>query len=310
MKLSIVIPALDEVQNIASMVSEIQAHIAKVSLIHDYEIIVVDDHSTDQTFEIIQSFADSKVRCIRLSRRSGSHVAIRAGLNHAKGDAVLCISADGQDDPSIISEMLKNWKNGSHVIWAIRKEREESLGYKLMALSFYFVLKLLTSKSLQQINLSNADFFLLDRKVVCSLINCGERNTSLFGLISWIGFRQDYVEYDRRKRSQGTSKWNFHTRMRLATDWIVAFSGLPLRLISLLGFVIAIIGFVYAIIIAINSYTGHPPQGWSETIILILILSGFQMMIMGIIGEYLWKNLDESRQRPLYFIEQRSDETI
>ena len=306
MKLSVVIPALNEAQNITLTIEEIQASIAKASLIGDYEIIVVDDHSADKTFEVIQALENSKVKCIRLSRSSGSHIAIRAGINNAQGDAVLCISADGQDDPSVLAEMAKKLKAGSHVIWALRTHREESFSYKCMVGVFYFILKTMSGKSIHQIDLANADFFLLHRKVVDALMNCGETNTSLMGLISWLGFQQDSVVYHRRKRMQGTSRWSFRSRMRLAADWIIAFSGLPLRLISVLGFAVALLGFVYAIVIVINAYIGHPAPGWSETVVLILVLSGFQMIISGVIGEYLWKNLSETRRRPLYFIEKQS----
>ncbi len=307
MKLSVVIPAYNEADNISTAIKEIKASITDISLIQEWEIIVVDDCSSDGTFDIVQALPDSQIHCVRLSRRSGSHIALRAGLSHALGDAVLCMAADCQDDPGVLKEMLKKWQEGSHTIWGIcRQRQEEPLSYRLMALSFYFLLKLLTDKSLHQIDISSANFFLLDKKVVRSLLECHERNTSLFGLISWVGFQQGFVEYNRRLRAQGNSKWSFRTRMRLAMDWIAGFSGLPLRLISLLGLVIALIGFIYAGFIIINAYTGNPPPGWSETIILILVLSGFQMMITGIIGEYLWRNLDETRKRPLYFIEKQT----
>lgn len=304
MKLSVVIPAYNEAENIVATINEVRTCIGSCSSVKTCEIIVVDDCSSDKTFDLA---SQAGARGLRLSRRSGSHVALRAGFSQSSGDIVLCLSADGQDDPSTINEMIEQWKAGNHVVWALRRKREEPLSYKLMTMAFYGILKLMTDRSLRQINLSDADFFLMDKKVIAALNQCPERNTSLFGLLTWVGFRQTGVQYNRRPRVAGTSKFNFRTRMRLALDWIVAFSGLPLRLISLLGFAVAGIGFLYALVIILNAYTGTPPPGWSETVILILVLGGFQMMISGIIGEYLWRTLDETRRRPLFFIEKQSE---
>jgi len=307
-KLSIVIPAFNEAANIAAAIREVQAAISDVPGIADHEIVVVDDCSTDHTFDTVHGLASPRVRCLRLSRQSGSHVAIRAGLDHAEGDAVLCLSADGQDDPGILKAMMQKWEAGDRVVWALRRFREEGISYRLLTGTFYLLLRLLTDKNPQQIDLADADFFLLDRKVVKSITSCPERNTSIFGLISWVGFRQGIIRYDRRPRMGGSSKWSFRSRLRLTVDWIVAFSGLPLRLISLLGLVVAMIGFLYAGVIVVNAYVGKPVAGWSETIILILTMGGLQMLISGIIGEYLWRNLEETRNRPLYFIEKQTDQ--
>jgi len=152
--------------------------------------------------------------------------------------------------------------------------------------------------------LANADFYLLDRKVVNAINTCGERNTSLFGLLIWLGFNQDSVTYQRRARMSGKSKWNFKSRLRLATDWIIAFSGIPLRFVTYLGIFISLLGFVYALGVFINVFLfGSPVQGWASLMVVILFLSGIQMILLGTFGEYLWRNLDESRKRPLYFLE-------
>lgn len=301
--LSIVIPAYNESSNIKTTILELLNVLSDTGFSSNYEIIVVDDHSDDSTFQEVRSFYDKKIKCIRLSRRSGSHVAIRAGIKYAKGDAVICISADGQDDPNIFGKLIEKWKEGNHIVWALRYSRNESISVKLFALVFYKLLGLLTDINIGQIDLSRADFYLLDRKVVDAINSSIERNTSLFGLIIWSGFRQDYVEYERRERRYGKSKWSFRSRLRLAKDWIVAFSGLPLKLMSIIGFFVSSIGFLYAIMVLINAISGNPVQGWASTILIILILGGLQMIMLGIIGEYLWRNLDETRKRPLYFIE-------
>ena len=144
---------------------------------------------------------------------------------------------------------------------------------------------------------------LLDCRVVEAVNACPEKNTSLFGLIAWMGFRQGTVEYRRQERRSGSSKWNFRSRAQLALDWIVGFSGLPLRLMTVVGAGVSLVGLIYAIHIVRNLFAGNPPEGWSSTMIVILVIGGLQMAMLGIIGEYLWKNLDESRRRPLFFIE-------
>jgi dolichol-phosphate mannosyltransferase len=307
MKLSIVIPALNEKENIAATIDEVIANCNKIPTVTEYEIIVVDDHSGDGTLETVQRIKNPRVGCIRLSKQSGSHTAIRAGFSRATGDAVLCLSADGQDDPSCIGEMLDQWKKGASVVWALRKHRDnEGLVYRIMAQSFYIMLKLLTDEKSTNIDLANADFFLLDRLAVDALNSCGERNTSLFSLITWLGFDQDFVQYDRRLRRAGISKWNMNKRIQLAKDWIIAFSGLPLRLIKVIGMMIACTGFFYALFIIYNAmYKNNIITGWSSLMVVVLVLGGVQMIMLGVIGEYLWRNFDESKRRPLFFIEKK-----
>lgn len=308
MKLSIVIPALNEEENILETIAELRAAIAESSdLVEGHEIIVVDDHSADNTFGAVTGLNSPGLRAIRLSRRSGSHLAIRAGLAVATGDGALCLSADGQDDPRMLRQMLERWRAGDNIVWALRKGREnEPWAQRLFAKSFYRLLAWFGSAP-TGIDLSRADFYLLDRKVVAAINACPERNTSLFGLVAWLGFRQGWVEYDRKKRRAGTSGWNFRSRLRLATDWIIAFSGVPLKLMTIAGFLIAGLGFLYALLVIARSIMfGSPLVGWSSVMTAILLLGGGQMMMLGIIGEYLWRTLDESRNRPAYFIEQDS----
>ena len=306
MKLSIVIPAYNEADNILSTLEKLATVLAEASdLVTDHEILVIDDHSSDGTFALLAGHPDKRLRTFRLSRRSGSHTALRVGLDHAEGDAVLCMSADGQDAPEAIPEMLNKWRTGKHIVWALRRNRQdEPLLLRWTATLFYKILTFF-GEVRSEIDLSRADFYLLDKKVVAAVTSCKERNTSLFGLIVWLGFAQDSVEYDRRQRTAGRSKWNFRSRMDLAKNWIIAFSGLPLRLITLTGSIVACLGFLYAMVILVrNLFYGSPMLGWPSVMTAILVLGGAQMIMLGIIGEYLWRNLDESRKRPIYFIEQ------
>jgi glycosyltransferase involved in cell wall biosynthesis len=305
-KLSIVIPAYNEENNINIIIKEIFDIVIKIFHIETVQVIVVDDHSSDKTFDAVSLLNDPRITCLRLSKRHGSHTALRAGIQQVTGDAVLCISADGQDDPNALNDMIIKWTSGTHIVWALRKQRKDPLFIKWSAYFFYKMLKWLTHSNNARIDLSRADFYLLDRKVANAINQCPERSTSLFGLINWLGFQQDYVEYTRRKRHSGKSKWNFRSRLYLSKDWIIAFSGLPLIIMSAIGVFVSVVGFLYAMFIAVYAILGNPVQGWASLMIVILILGGLQMTMLGIVGEYLWRNFNESRRRPLYFIEKHS----
>ncbi|MCC6600111.1 MAG: glycosyltransferase family 2 protein [Crocinitomicaceae bacterium] len=306
MKLSVVLPAYNEAENIGAVITELQNVLNTLQEVKSYEIIVVDDQSADGTMDEVKKMKLPNVRCLRLSRRSGSHTAIRAGLLEASGDGVLCLSADGQDDPVVLREMIEKFKNGAHTVWAIRDARRESFADKLAASMFYFVLQLFASEQTKGIDLANADFYLLSRKTVNAINSCAERNTSLFGLIVWVGFRQDFVTYNRRGRISGHSKWTMRSRLKLAKDWITAFSGIPLRMITYVGISSAVLGIIYAAYIFTMAIAGKTTPGWAETAIFILCGTGLILIMLGVIGEYLWGTLDESRKRPLFFIEENS----
>lgn len=305
MKVSVVIPAFNEADNIHNIVTDVTKSLAGLSdEITDHEIIIVDDASTDNTFETIENLSLPSLSAIRLSRRSGSHIAIRAGLDCAQGDAVICIAADGQDDPQSIGKLINTWQAGNEIVWALRRSRKnEGFLAPLFAKAFYQLLSLFGETD-KRIDLSRADFYLLDRKVVDAITSCRETNTSLFGLIAWLGFQQGYIEYDRQPRHSGSSKWTFKSKLRLAQDWIIAFSGIPLKLMTLAGFMVATTGFLYAVFVITRGILyGSPLLGWSSVMTAILLLGGGQMIMLGIMGEYLWRTLDESRNRPSYFIE-------
>ena len=301
--LSVVIPAYNEAENIAGTIKDLKQVLGKSSVIRDFEILVVDDHSSDGTFERVRALGDSKVRSMRLSRRSGSHTAIRAGLAHRRGDSALCISADGQEERGVLEPMFLKLQAGAHVVWGVRRQRQENFLARFFAALAYRIIISFSGVSSSNINLSKANFFLLSKKVIDAVNACPERNTSLLGLVLWVGFNQDFVEYDRQPRKAGTSKWSFRSRVRLFKDWVIAFSGVPLKLISWIGLATAAAGFLYAFFILLYALFGHATPGWAETTILILILGGLQMLMLGVVGEYLWRTLDETRKRPLYFIE-------
>lgn len=307
MFLSIVIPAFNEEKIIGIFLNELTLTIKKCKLIDKWEVIVIDDHSSDNTFDIVKNINKNNIQAFRLSRRSGSHIALRAGLLFAKGEIVLCLSADGQDNPAILSEMIQKIKHGYDVVWALRNNRSEPFVDKLFAGVFYRILNWFTDYKKCGINLADADFYMLNRKVVDAINSCVERSSSLFGLIIWLGFKQGAVNYERRKRIGGSSKWSFEAKLQLAYNWIIAFSGIPLRLISVFGFFMASSGLIYASYVFIYALLGYSKPGWAESVIITLIVGGTQMLILGFVGEYLWRTLEETRRRPLFFIENKTE---
>jgi dolichol-phosphate mannosyltransferase len=204
--------------------------------------------------------------------------------------------------------MIEKLQAGADTVWALRTKREEPWQTKLFAEMFYRILNIFTGQMNNGIDYSRADFYLLNRKVVRAINSCPEASTSLFGLIIWMGFRQESVDYDRRERFSGRSKWTMSSRMKLAKDWIIAFSGIPLKLMGYLGILLAVLGFLYTLFIIAYSLLGYATPGWAETVVLVLVLGGSQLMMLGVLGEYLWRTLDETRRRPLYFLEKDSKE--
>jgi len=307
MNLSIIIPAFNESENIKKTIEELLIVTKKIKEIKNVQIIVVDDHSSDNTFEIVKNLDNPKIICLRLSRQGGSHTAIRAALKETSSDLVLCVSADGQDDTTNLKGMLDKWRQGANIVWALRKNREiETPFYRFCANNFYAIMNWLTGNKNQLVDQSRADFFLLDKTVVDAINSCQEQQTNLFGLLSWLGFNQDFIEYDRRTRRHGKSKWGFKGALYMAKLWILTFSGLPLKIISIIGFAISISGLLYGIHVVYNVFFGRPSAGWSSIMCAILLLGGIQIIMLGVIGEYLWRNLEESRRRPIFFIEKRS----
>lgn len=304
---SVVLPAYREAENLGGLIPRVLTHLPEGAT---SEVIVVDDHSDDGTIEVVRSWAaqDQRVRGIRLARNAGSHMAILCGLSSAKGAGVVVMAADGQDPPELIPSLVERWRSGAQVVWAVRSGREGESGLSLALSSAYY--KLMNRWTSVRLPATGADFFLLDRRVVDVLKALPERNTSLFALVSWLGFRQGEVQYEKQARASGRSSWTFRKKLRLALDSLFGFSVAPLKLASTLGFIYAMGGFAYAVLLVINWLTsgrvfgGVAAQGWSALMVVILISSGTLMLVLGLFGEYLWRTLEEVRGRPRFVVEE------
>jgi glycosyltransferase involved in cell wall biosynthesis len=303
--LSLVVPAFGEAANVRALVPVLLQLDVDV-----LEVIIVDDHSTDRTFDAVRELAasDQRVRGVRLARNSGSHLAILCGLKAARGQAAVVMAADGQDPPALVSEMVAAWKEGSHVVWAVRAGREgESLATRFFSRLYYFLMNRLSDVRLPP---SGADFFLADRRVVEGLLSIPEHRLSLFTLVASLGFRQAEIPYVKQARATGSSKWTARQKLELVVDSLVGFSTAPLRLAAAMGFLYGLGGFTYAALLVVNKLLGGllfgevPVTGFAALMTVLLISSGSIMLILGIFGEYLWRALDEVRGRPRFLVEE------
>jgi glycosyltransferase involved in cell wall biosynthesis len=299
---SVVTPAYREAANLPVLYERLRTVFDGAGV--DWEWIVVDDHSPDATFAAVHDLArrDARVRGIRLARNSGAHTAVICGLHTARGRCALALAADLQDPPEIAPQMLAEWTAGAHVVWAARAEREgETVATKGFSRLYHWVMRRVVG--LDSTPALGADVFLLDRRVLEALREFGEGNVSLFGLVTWIGFRQITITYTKQARLHGASGWTLKKKLKLLADSITAFSYTPIRVMSYTGFAVAAIGFLYAAMVVVNAVIGHPVAGWTSLIVIVLILGGMQMLMMGVLGEYLWRALDESRRRPRFIVE-------
>ena len=298
--ISIVMPMYNEQENIPELYRRLHAVADQVSP-RRLEFVFVNDGSRDSTRLMLSDLAskDKRVRVINFSKNYGSHAALRAGLAYARGDAVIVLSADLQDPPEMIPALISKWLEGYEVVAGVRASRSDPLFKGLFAKVFYFLFSRLADTEYPK---GGTDFFLIDRKIVKGLCQSVERNAFLMAQVFSLGFRRIEVPYHRTQRFAGSSKWTFGKRVKGAIDYFVAYSYFPIRLMSYVGLAVAGVGFVYAAFVVTNALTGHPSAGWSSLMVALLVLSGFQMLMLGVIGEYLWRTLDQVRQRPMYTI--------
>jgi glycosyltransferase involved in cell wall biosynthesis len=269
----------------------------------DYELIFVNDGSKDKTEDILLSISrnDKRVRVINFSRNFGHQTAVTAGIFNSKGDAVVIIDADLQDPPKLILEMIRLWRKGYEVVYGKRKKRNGETFFKLLTAKYFY--KFLNYMSDIDIPKDTGDFRLIDKKVVQVFRNMPERNRFVRGMMSWIGFNQTFIEYERDERFAGETKYPLKKMIKFATDGIVSFSTKPLKIVSFLGvlsIVLSLVIFIYSLIS--KMFIHETIAGWASIVNIVAFFGGLQLISLGIVGEYVARIYEEAKNRPLYII--------
>lgn len=270
-----------------------------------FEYVFVDDGSGDGTLKLLLDFhreRPDRSRIVKLSGNFGSHNALLAGLAHATGDCAVMLAADLQDPPELIPRMFEHWQRGVKLVLAHRQDREESLGQRLFSGAFHFLMR---RYALRNVPPGGFDLMLFDRQLRDELLNMREKNTHLMYLVAWLRFEAVSIPYTRRKRDKGRSRWTLSKKIKLLIDSLVSFSFLPIRLISAAGMLLGFLALVYAAAIIVLKITrwADVVSGWSSLMVVLLFVSSFQMIALGIIGEYVWRAMDAARGRPPYVVD-------
>lgn len=298
---SVVIPLLNEEQGIPELYRRTTEALAGLP----YELVVVDDGSTDGTRAQLDELAatDTRLKVLHLSRNFGHQAALTAGLDAARGDAVVMMDGDLQDPPELIPSMVEAWQGGSDVVYAVRRTRAGETRFKLAtAKQFYKLMSRLASVPLAA---DSGDFRLLDRRALDSLLELRERNRYLRGMTAWIGFTQTAVHYDRDVRHSGETKYPLRKMVRFALDAIVSFSHAPLQVASVVGFWCALLAFAGVPVAIVMRLAGQFVPGITTVVLAVLLLGGLQLMALGVVGEYVGRIYEEVKKRPLYVVGDR-----
>jgi len=302
-KISIIIPIYFNEENLPETIPRLLGLKEKL---HDYdlELIFVDDGSKDKSLEILLEHKKkyhSIIKIIKLSRNFGSMAAIQAGLKLSSGDCVGVISADLQDEPELFVDMIKHWEKGTKAVFAVRKDRKDSSQSKISSRIYYHLIR---KYALPDFPTGGFDFFLIDKQVVNELNKIQEKNTNVMNLLFWLGYDYVTIPYVRQKRKKGKSRWTLSKKIKLVIDSFIGFSYFPIKLLPSLGIIFAIGSFIYGGYIFYQWAVGNVEiEGWTTLIILVSFIGGIQMIMLGILGEYLWRTLDETRKRPHYVID-------
>ena len=303
-QLTVVVPAYNESAVLRRFHERLGAVLDRLTV--DAAVLYVDDGSRDDTWSIIETLAasDPRVGALRLSRNFGKEAALTAGLDAVNVGAAVVIDADLQDPPELIPTLIEHWQAGHDVVYATRTAREgESRFKRFTAAAFYRSMEKLSDTAIPR---DTGDFRLLSRRALDALGQLRERQRFMKGMFSWIGYRQIAVRYQREPREAGTTKWNYWRLAQLAIEGITSFSTVPLRLATWVGMSSALLAFVYGVWVLLKALLhGDPVHGYPTLILVILFLGGMQLLALGVIGEYLGRNYAESKQRPLYFIEEQ-----
>lgn len=305
MKISLVIPVYYNEDNLRPLYEDIKEKFIK-KIDYDYEIVMVNDGSKDNSFGVMKELAaiDPNIKIISLSRNFGSHAAILCGLSNCTGDCAVVKAADLQEPTELILEMVDSWKKGNNVVLAVRDGRDEGKGQTFFA-NFYY--KLVQKTALPSMPDQGFDVYLVDRKVITVLENLDEKNSALTGQILWSGFKTATVTYRRLAREIGTSKWTLKKKVRLVMDTLFSFTSLPITVVLSVGIFSCIGAVIWAIVVLSFKLSGAiDVSGWTTLFIFNLFSFGVIMMTLGILGEYLWRTFDASRNRPPYIVEEEN----
>ena len=295
--LSIITPAFNEAPNLPMLYERL----ARVTGLGEWEWLVIDDHSRDDTFDVVRRLAerDPRVRGVRLARNSGSHAAITCGLHQASGSAAVVLAADLQDPPETLPAMLERWRAGAQVVWAVRRTRPGEKTHQGFSALYYWIMRRVVGMT--EMPARGADFFLIDRAVMDAFRQFSERNVSVLALITSLGFRQESFEYDKQPRAAGQSGWTLRKKLKLVIDSVTSFSDLPIRLCWYAGAALMVV----SLLLLVAGLVLLPSIGAAILVLLAVVvgLAGLQLAALGMVGEYVWRALDEARRRPSYLIE-------
>lgn len=301
-KLSIVVPVYYNSDTLELLYEDMKAKI--LHKLEEYEIVFVDDGSGDNSWEIMNKLRDQdeNIKCVKLSRNFGEHAALLAGLSACSGDCAVTKQADLQEDSTLILEMYESWKRGNKVVLAVRKERKENKVKVFFANMYYAIIRKLVNKNMPS---GGCDCYLVDRKVIEVLERLDEKNSSLTLQVMWVGFKTDMIYFVRQDREVGQSRWTLSKKIKLVMDSVMSFSYFPLRFMSGLGIVFNLLAVVLLISVLIEKFTkGTPIAGWASLMCVILLVSGMIMLMLGVLGEYIWRTLDAARTRPPYIVDE------
>ena len=301
-RISIVVPVYYNSDTLMLLYEDMKEKI--LGELGDYEIVFVDDGSQDNSWEIMNQIRemDSNVKCVKLSRNFGEHAALLAGLSVCTGDCAVTKQADLQEDSEIILRMYDSWKRGNKVVLAVRSERDENAVKKFFASLYYKIIHKLVQERMPE---GGCDCYLIDRQVIQVLELLDEKNSSLTLQVLWAGFKTEEIYFHRRDREIGKSRWTLGKKVKLAMDSMMSFSYFPIRFMSTIGVLFAVFALIMAIEVVVEKITvGTPILGWASLMCIVLFGFGLMMLMMGILGEYVWRALDASRNRPPFLIDE------
>ena len=300
-RISIIIPVYYNADTLMLLYNDMKEKI--LPGLGDYEIVMVDDGSGDNSWEVMNEIRDmdENVKLVRLSRNFGEHAALLAGFANCSGDCAVTKQADLQEDSELIVRMYDKWKEGNKVVLAVREQRDDPAVKKFFANMYYSIVRKTIDKKMPK---GGFDCYLLDRQAIEVLLRLDEKNSSLSLQVLWIGFKSDNVYFHRKDREVGESRWTLSKKFKLVFDSMMSFSYFPIKFMSGAGMVMAILAFIWIIEVLIEFFVvGTPVRGWSTLMCLVLFSTGMILLMLGMLGEYLWRTLDATRNRPVYIVD-------